>query len=151
MDAYFERTSITLSWNMKIATFKQLLLYLLISTVSLIQFLRHKTRSSHCGSAVMNPTNIHEDSGSICGLAQWIKGSNLACELWCRSQTRLGSCVAVSVAYVGSCSSDLTPSLGTSVYCTCGPKKPKKEKRHKKYHWFLLSVSCLSLYYIHSS
>ena len=29
--------------------------------------------SSHCGSAVRNPTNIHEDSGLILGLAQWIK------------------------------------------------------------------------------
>ena len=30
-----------------------------------------KTRSSHCGSAVMNPTSIHENAGSIPGLAQW--------------------------------------------------------------------------------
>ena len=30
-------------------------------------------RSSHCGSAVMNPDSIHEDVGSIPGLAQWVK------------------------------------------------------------------------------
>ena len=30
-------------------------------------------RSSHCGSAEMNPTNIHEDAGLIPGLAQWVK------------------------------------------------------------------------------
>ena len=30
-------------------------------------------RSSLCGSAVMNPTNIHEDTDWIPGLSQWIK------------------------------------------------------------------------------
>ena len=29
--------------------------------------------SSHCSSAIMNPTSIHEDSCSIPGPAQWIK------------------------------------------------------------------------------
>ena len=27
----------------------------------------------HCGSAVMNPTRIHENAGLIPGLAHWIK------------------------------------------------------------------------------
>ena len=45
------------------------------------------------------------------------------CELWCRSQMWPGSCIAVAVA--GSCSSDLTPSLGISICCKCGPKKQK--------------------------
>jgi len=31
------------------------------------------SRSSHCGSEIMNPTSIHEDSGLIPGPAQWVK------------------------------------------------------------------------------
>ena len=34
--------------------------------------------SSHCGSAVMNPTSIHEVEGSIPGLTQWVKESSVA-------------------------------------------------------------------------
>ena len=32
-----------------------------------------RTQSLHCGSAVMNLTSIHEDAGSIPGLAQEVK------------------------------------------------------------------------------
>ena len=35
-------------------------------------------------------------------------------ELWCRSWMWLGSGVAVAIMQTGGCSSDLTPSLGTS-------------------------------------
>ena len=53
-------------------------------------------------------------------------------ELWCRSQMWLGSGVAVAVAKAGSCSSDLTPSLGTSKCHWWGPKKKKKKKKERK-------------------
>ena len=48
------------------------------------------------------------------------------CELWCRSQMRLRSGVAVAVA--GSYSSDFTPSPGTSMYHRCWPQKTKEKK-----------------------
>ena len=34
---------------------------------------KYKEGSSCHGSVVMNPTSIHEDTGSILGLTQWIK------------------------------------------------------------------------------
>ena len=37
------------------------------------QFNPLKKRNSHCGSVVMSLTSIHEDSGSISGLLQWVK------------------------------------------------------------------------------
>ena len=52
----------------------------------------------------------------LSGLGIWC-----CCELWYRLQTWLGSCIAVAVA--SSCSSDSTPSLGTSICCTCEPNK----------------------------
>ena len=35
--------------------------------------IKNKFRSSHCALAVTNPTSIHEDSGLLPGLAQWVK------------------------------------------------------------------------------
>ena len=60
---------------------------------------------------------------SLSGLGAWC-----CCELWCGSQTWLRSGVAVAVAVAGSCSSDSTPSLGTSMCLRGGPKKKKKKK-----------------------
>ena len=36
-------------------------------------FIKKSKGSFHCGSVIMNPTSIHEEVGSIPGLAQWIK------------------------------------------------------------------------------
>ena len=44
-------------------------------------------------------------------------------ELWCRSQTQLGSHIAVAVAQASRCSWDSTLSLGTSMCHGWGPKK----------------------------
>ena len=51
---------------------------------------------SYSGTAEMNPIRNHEIAGLISGLSQWVKDPVL-CELWCTSQTWLGSDVAVAV------------------------------------------------------
>ena len=55
-------------------------------------------QSSHHDSAVMILNGTHEDLSSIPGPTQCVKDPALSCrELQCRSQTRLGSRVAVAV------------------------------------------------------
>ena len=46
---------------------------LVMGFLSKFNLKKKKRKSSHGGSAVMNPTSTHEDTGSIPGLAQWIK------------------------------------------------------------------------------
>ena len=59
-------------------------------------------------------------------------------ELWCRSQTWLGSGLAVAGGY----SSDQTPSLGTSPCRRCGPRKDRKTKKKKMYA-VILDWNCM--------
>ena len=49
-------------------------------------------------------------------------------ELWCRSQTRLGSGVAVAVVEAGGYSSDSTPSLGPSICHGAAQEMAKRQK-----------------------
>ena len=53
------------------------------------------------------------------------------CELWCRSQTWLESCIAVAVGWASSCSSDAW-ELPYAAGVTLKSKKKKKRERERK-------------------
>ena len=63
--------------------------YYLLSPPKNVVLKKTEIESSHCGSAVMNPTRIYEDVDSIPGLAQWVK--DLVLQVW----LRFGFAVAV--------------------------------------------------------
>ena len=85
---------------------------------------QNKFPRSSCGGAVeMNPTRNYEVVRSIPGLSQWVKDLVLLW-LWCRSQTGLGSRVAVAVVWLAA-----VAPIGCLVWkppcAECGLKKPK--------------------------
>ena len=88
-----------------------------------------KRGHSCCGIAETNPASIYEDAL----LDPWplLSGSGIQCcsELWCKSQTWLGSGVAVTVVLASSCSFNSTPRLGTSTCHRYGPKKTNKTNK----------------------
>ena len=82
------------------------------------------SRSFHSGSAETNPTSTRTQVRSL-ALLSGLRIRHCS-GLWCGSQMWLGSPAAVAMAEASSCSSDSTPSLGTSMCQRCGSKKTKK-------------------------
>ena len=83
---------------------------------------RNGVGGSHCGPEETNPTSVHKDEGSVPGLTQWV-GIRCCHELWCRTQMRLRSCVAVAMV-----------SAWELPYATVVAPKTKKIKT-KKNKW----------------
>ena len=71
---------------------------------------------------VINPTSSHEDTGSIPGITQWVKGAGgaVTCGVGCRSD------IAVTVVQASSCSSDST--LAELAYAVGMALKRQKKK-----------------------
>ena len=66
---------------------------------------------------------------SLSGLRFWCY-----CELWCRLEAKLGSCLTEAVVQTSSCNSDLTSSLGASICCRCTRKREGKKKANYMKH-----------------
>ena len=93
------------------------------STAGMV-FLKHKPGSSHCGSVVMNMTSIHEDAGSIPGLAQLGQQSGVAVS--CGLRHRCGSDLAWLWCRPAAAAPVWPPSLRTSICHRYSPKKKKE-------------------------
>ena len=87
-----------------------------------------KFGSSHHGTVETNLTRNHEVVCSIPGHAQWIKHPALPCAVMQVEETaRIWRCCGCGQA--GSCNSNSTPSLGTSMCHGCGPERTKDKKK----------------------
>ena len=74
---------------------------------------------------IKNPTNIHEDAGSIPALILWVKGSSVAtsCGVGCRRTLYL----ALLLLWCRTAAA-AAPSLETSICFQYGYKKTKKKR-----------------------
>ena len=91
---------------------------------------KKKRGSSRYGSAETNLTSMGIQVRSLASFS----GLRIQCchNLWCTSQIQLRSCVAMAVAKASSCTSNSTPSLGTSICHGYSSKKTEKKKKKKE-------------------
>ena len=89
--------------------------------------------SSHHGSAVTNLTGIHEDTGLIPGLAEWVKDPVFCPELWCRSQTRSDSeLLLLWLWHKPAVAALIRPLAWELPYAASMALKGKKKKKKKR-------------------
>ena len=95
-------------------------------------------------SRLNNPTIILKGAGWIPGPTQWVKDLVLL-QVVAQVVALLKSGVAVALAYAGSCSSNSTPSLGTSIQDRCSPKKKEIKRWDFLYPFHFLTNGDLKL------
>ena len=84
------------------------------------------SRRSHCGSVVMNPTSIHEDSGLIPGLAQASPSQlkdPVAMSCGVDHSRNLNLALLWLLCRLAAAAPIQPLSLGTSICLRCGPKR----------------------------
>ena len=96
--------------------------------------------SSHCGSAKMNLTSIHEDTGLIPGLVQWVKDLRL---LWAAGYVgwRCGSDPVLLWLWCRSAAAALIQPLAREPsYASSATLKKERKKKWVNLLWFKSQV-----------